>query len=279
MPIGIRNRSGSEYLLTNKRRTLTTAQTDTSAPSVRTWRWIAAALALTQLAAPLIASAVAPDFLKSGATNQALITPAGYAFSLWGLITLLSAATAIVILRYGLGSWWETSVLVDASVAFVGFSVWLLIAAQDWLWVSVAVFAAMVSALIHIMRLLVRRRHDLTCPAWVALLATVTFGLYLGWSSIALFANVAAALINSGVSASAVGWQSIVLVAATVCALVLTRMLRGTPGYAAGVVWALVAIAVGSANRDNTFLSTTAVVATVLVVAATATALRRRRAR
>ncbi|MFI5509064.1 hypothetical protein ACIA48_16460 [Mycobacterium sp. NPDC051804] len=256
---------------------MTTAQVHSSAPSVRSWRWIAAALALTQLVAPLVANAVAPDFLKSGATNQALITPAGYAFSLWGLITLLSAATALAILRYGLGSWWETSVLIDTSVAFVGFSVWLMVAAQDWLWVSVAVFAAMVSALIHIMRLLVRRRHDLTCPPWVAVLTTVTFGLYLGWSSIAVFANVAAALINSGVSASAAGWQFVVLAAATLSALILTTMLRGTLGYTIGVVWALVAIVIGAADRDSVFLSVTASIAVALVVIATATALRRRR--
>ena len=256
---------------------MTIAQTSTSGPSVKSWRWIAALLALTQLAAPLIAGALAGDFLKSGATNQALITPAGYAFSLWGLITLLSAATALTVLRYGLGSWWETSVLIDASVVFVGFSVWLLVAAQDWLWVSVAVFAVMVSALIHIMRLLVRRRHDLTCPPWVALLATITFGLYLGWSSIAVFANVAAALIDNGVSASSAGWQFVVLAAASVSALVLTKMLRGTPGYTAGVVWALVAIAIGAADRDSTLLSATAVVAAVLIVAATVAAMRRRR--
>jgi uncharacterized membrane protein YhaH (DUF805 family) len=255
---------------------LTIAQTSTSSSSVRSWRWIAAVLAVTQLVAPLIASTLAGDFLKSGATNEALITPAGYAFSLWGLITVLSAATALAILRYGLGSWWETSVLIDASVVFVGFSVWLMVAAQDWLWVSVVVFVVMVSALIHIMRLLVRRRHDLTCPPWVALLATVTFGLYLGWSSIAVFANVAAALIGSGVSASAPVWQFVVLVAAGVVALALTTMLRGTPGFAVGVVWALVAIAIGAADRDSAFLSGTAAVAAVLVIAATAARIRRR---
>lgn len=276
VPIGIREALGSEYLVTHMRgNQLTTAQTKGTAPSVRSWRWIATLLALTQLAAPVIANAVAPDFLKAGATNQALITPAGYAFSLWGLITVLSAVTALAVLRYGLGSWWETSVLVDASVAFIGFSVWLLVAAQDWLWVSVAVFAVMVSALIHIMRLLVRRRHDLTCPPWVALLATVTFGLYLGWSSIAVFANIAAALIQNGVSASTAWWQFVVLAAASVCALILTTMLRGTPGYAAGVVWALVAIAIGAAGRDSTFLSVTAVVATVLIVIATVAAMPR----
>lgn len=280
----IRGAVGSEYLVTGFGPVrggpfLTTAQTNRSGPSVRSWRWIAAVLALSQLVAPVIADALAGEFLAAGATNEALVTPAGYAFSLWGLITVLSAATAVAIARYGLGSWWETSALIDASVVFVGFSVWLLVAAQGWLWVSVAVFAVMVSALIHIMRLMVRRRHDLNCPSWLALLATATFGLHLGWSSIAVFANVAAALIDSGVSASALGWQFVVLTAASVCALALTTMLRGTPGYAVGVVWALVAIAIGAHDRGSTLLSTAAVVATGLMVVATVAAMRRRRVR
>ncbi|MGV0872022.1 hypothetical protein [Mycolicibacterium sp. XJ879] len=230
---------------------------------VTTWRWIAAVLALCQLAAPLISRAAA----GSDAANQALIT----------LITLLSAATMLAVLRYGLGSWWETAVLVDASVVFVGFSLWLLVAAQGWLWVSVVVFAVMVAALVHIMRLLVRRRHDLTCQRWLAVLATATFGLYLGWSSIAVFANVTAALIDSGAPATVVWWQLVVLVAAAAFAVGLTRMLRGTPGYVVGVLWALVAIAIGAAQRDSTVLSTTAVVAAAMVGATAATALRRRR--
>lgn len=250
-----------------------------NAPRVIAWRWIAAALALTQLAAPFVVTAVAGDFLESGATNQALITPAGYAFSLWGLITLLCAITALAVLRYGLGSWWETSVLVDASVVFVGFSVWLLVAAQDWLWVSVVVFAVMVSALVHIMRLMVRRSHDLTCPSWLTVLATATFGLYLGWSSVAVFANVAAALINSGVSASVVWWQLLVLVAAAAFVVGLATMLRGSLSYVAGGLWALVAIAIGASRGDSGALSITAVVASALVLLTAAAAWRQRRRR
>jgi hypothetical protein len=41
-------------------------------------------------------------FLESGATNEALITPAGYAFSQWGLITVLSEVTAVAVLHNGL---------------------------------------------------------------------------------------------------------------------------------------------------------------------------------
>jgi hypothetical protein len=248
-----------------------------TAPSTRPWRWIAMTLALSQLAAPLVVNALAGDFLREGATNEALITPAGYAFSLWGLITLCCAATMIAVLRFGLGSWWETAALVDASVVFVGFSVWLLVAAQDWLWVSVAVFAVMVAGLIHVMRLLVRRRHDLNCPSWLASVATATFGLYLGWSSIAVFANIAAALIAGGVSAATVWWQLVVLLSAAVFAIALTNTLNGTPGYVAGVLWALVAIAIGASERGSAALSATAIAAAVAVLGAAALALRRRR--
>jgi uncharacterized membrane protein YhaH (DUF805 family) len=248
-----------------------------TAPSTRPWRWIAMILALTQLAAPLVANALAGNFLRDGATNAALITPAGYAFSLWGLITLLCAATMVAVLRFGLGSWWETAALVDASVVFVGFSVWLLVAAQDWYWVSVVVFVVMVSGLIHVMRLLVRRRHDLNCPTWLATLATLTFGLYLGWSSIAVFANVAAALISFGASPATVWWQLAVLICAVVFAIGLTNMLNGTPGYVAGVLWALVAIAIGASQRGSAGLSVTAIAAAVAVLGSAALALRRRR--
>lgn len=244
---------------------MTTATARSNAPSVTTWRWVAAVLAVSQLIASPVSRAVNGEFLKSGPTNQALITPAGYAFSLWGLITLLSAVTAVGIVRYGLGSPWETGVLIDASVVFVGFSLWLLVAAQDWLWASLLVFVVMAVALLHIMWLLVRHRDELACPRWLAVLATVSFGLYLGWSSIAVFANLTAALISAGWSAAAPGWQLAVLVAASVSAVVATVLLRGTPGYVAGVLWALVAIAIGASQRDSAMLSATAVVAAVAV--------------
>jgi hypothetical protein len=144
----------------------------------------------------------------------------------------------------------------------------LVVAGQDWLWVSVVVFVVMVGALTQVVRRLVRRRHELTCPRWVTILATLTFGLYLGWSSVAVFANVAAALISSGVSPDSEWWQFVVLAAAVVFTLIVMRIVRGTVGFAAGVVWALVGIAIGAFQRDSTMLSVTAAVAVVVVVAA-----------
>jgi hypothetical protein len=248
------------------------------APSVGTWRWVAALLAVSQLIAPVVANALAGDFLRSGPTNEALITPAGYAFSVWGVITALCVITAVAVLRFGLGSPWETAFLVDASVVFVGFSAWLWVAAQGWLWITVAVFIVMVSGLIHIMQILVRRRQDLTCAPWLATFATTTFGLYLGWSSVAVFANVAAALITSGASASAVWWQLLVLSAAAAFAIGLAAMLRGSLGYVAGALWALVGVALGAWARDSMVLVTAAAVAAVAVSTVAVVARHRRSA-
>jgi hypothetical protein len=48
----------------------------------------------------------------------------------------------------------------------------------------------------------------------------------------------------------------------------LTTMLRGSPEYVAGALWALAAIAIGAAGRGNMALSVTAAVAAVVVVVA-----------
>jgi hypothetical protein len=77
---------------------------------------------------------------------------------------------------------------------------------------------------------------------------------------------VTAALIAGGWSAGGVAWQFVVLVLAASAAVGLTVMLRGTPGYLAGVLWALVAIAIGAGQRGSAVLSAVAVVCAAVVV-------------
>jgi hypothetical protein len=238
---------------------------------VRVLRWIVLVLAATQVAGQVVADVVAPNFLEDGATNEATITPAGYAFLIWGLICALSLISAAALVRYGLGAEWERRVLINLGVVFIGFNVWLVTAAQDWLWVTVAVFATMFVLLIDTLWLLTGRAHDMSCPRWVRLLLTVTVGLYTGWTSIAVFVNVAAALIYQGWSPAGTwgtAWQMILLVLATATALALTRLFHGTLGYVAAVLWALIAAAIGAASRDGVTLATAATIATVLVATA-----------
>jgi hypothetical protein len=58
-----------------------------------------------------------------------LITPAGYAFIVWSVITARCVVSTVAVLRIGLVFYWETAVLAQASIVFVGFSVWLPVAA------------------------------------------------------------------------------------------------------------------------------------------------------
>jgi len=67
----------------------------------------------------------------------------------------------------------------------------------------------------------------------------------------------------------------VVLVAAATFAIAVTTMLRGTVGYAAGVLWALVAVAIGAAQRDGLALSMAAVLAAALVVGMAVVGMRR----
>jgi hypothetical protein len=236
--------------------------------SVRVLRWIVLALAVAQAAGPVVANVLAPNFLETGATNEATITPAGYAFSIWGVICVLSLLSAAALVRHGLGAAWERRVLINLGAVFVGFNVWLMVAAQNWLWVTVAVFATMFVLLIGTLLLLTGRAHEMNCPRWARRLLTGTVGLYTGWSSVAVFVNVAAALINQGwPTAGRWGtvWQLILLGLATATALALTQLFHGTFGYVAAVLWALSAAAISAAGRDGVALATAAIIAIVLV--------------
>jgi hypothetical protein len=237
--------------------------------AARGLRWTALLLSIVQLLSPAVLPKVFRygDFLSTGSYNEAAITPATYAFGIWGVITLLCTASCIGILRYGLGSPWEPRLLIDASVVFIGFTAWLLIAARDLLWATVAVFAVMVLALIDIMRLLVRHADDLATPTWLRQLATACFGLYLGWGSVAVFVNIAAALVKDGLPASGTGWQTIVLVIASLAAVTLTVFLGSTPGYVAAALWALIAAAIGAAQRGATTLALVSAAGALVVLA------------
>jgi hypothetical protein len=78
-------------------------------------------------------------------------------------------------------------------------------------------------------------------------------GLYLGWVCIATVANVAAALVYSGVSATgdvATLWAVSVLAVAAVVGVVLAMGLRGRITPALALAWGLGWVAIGRTSGD-----------------------------
>ncbi len=205
--------------------------------------------------------------------NATLVAPAGPAFSIWSVIYAGLAAYTI---------WqWAPALTASPRMRRIGWlaalsmvlnASWLLVTQQDWIWASVVVILALLATLLEI----VRRLHLERPVSRADLIVTDgTFGLYLGWVSVATVANIAAALTDSDVT---VGRTAEVLAAAaavvavTVAGIVLARSFGGRWAVTAAIAWGFAWVAFGRLN-ESPESATTAVVAIVgalVMLAATA---------
>ena len=153
----------------------------------------------------------------------------------------------------------------------LGFSAWLWLAVQEWLWATVAVFCMMGAALARC--LWVTTREPLA-TWWDRVLVRGLLGIYAGWTSVAIWADTASAVHDAGRGVpNAVGWQAVLLVGATLVAVVGVWAFRATAGFVLAVEWALVAVLVGCLEGSATVLAGVAA-AGAAVVAVTAVLVR-----
>ena len=160
---------------------------------------------------------------------------------------------------------------------------WLLVTQQDLIWLSVVVIVALVLVLGLLAHRLVSVRPDAGPAASLVDRVVVegTFGLYLGWVSVATCANIAAALADSGVTPSSPAADvlaAIILVVVAALAAFYARRL-GTlsvllVGIAAAMAWGLAWIAVGRTDEAPESVLTAAVAVVAALVTAGAALLR-----
>ena len=204
------------------------------------------------------------------AADATLLAPATRAFSIWSVIYV--GLLAYVVWQWtprattsprarAIGWWAAASMVLNA--------VWLLVTQQGWIWLSVAV----ILALVVVLGVLVRKLTE--APSSGRLETVVvdgTFGLYLGWVSVATCANIAAAGVASGLTlGSADPWiAALVALVAGGLGVFLARRFGGRVAIAAAMAWGLVWIAVGRfvTQPVSTVTGIAAVAAAVAVVAA-----------
>lgn len=197
------------------------------------------------------------------AADATLLAPAGPAFSIWSAVYLGLAAYTVwqwlpaqaTSPRMRATGWLTAaSMVLNAS--------WLLVTQQGWIWASVVV----IGALVAVLGVLVRRLAEARPPgALERVVVDATFGLYLGWVTVATCANVTAALVSSGVdpdpplsTASAV----LVLTLAAGVLVLVQRRIAGDWAVALAAAWGLAWIAVGRLT-DQPSSAVTAVAALV----------------
>jgi translocator protein len=193
--------------------------------------------------------------------------PAGYVFSIWGLIYLGLIAYAIF---QALPAQRENPRLRSIGWLFVLSSIaniaWIFLWHYEVFPATVPVMLVLLGSLIAIyLRLGTGRTPVSRAETW---LVRVPFSIYLGWITVATVANATQLLFFLGWNGGAIGpqaWTVIMLAVATVIAW-LMAITRRDVAYLLVLVWAFIGIA--SKHAGTPVVSAAAWVASVLVAAA-----------
>lgn len=199
--------------------------------------------------------------------NPSFITPAGYVFSIWGVIYIL-LGTFVVF--QALPSQKEKNYHERIGWLFVFSSLlniaWLFLWQFEYLGLSVILMFLLLAALIAIyLRLNIGQSP---VPLRERLSVHVPFSVYLGWITIASIANVTVTLVSvewDGFGISQETWAFLIVIVALLITLLVVAT-RKDLAYGLVVVWALLGIAVKQSGNQN-IVTTTEISAVVIVIA------------
>jgi benzodiazapine receptor len=194
-----------------------------------------------------------------------LITPAGFTFSIWGIIyTLLLVFTIYQMLPRNR----ERPFLCQISILFALSGMlniaWLFLWHYELITYSVVLMFTLLSALVAIyIRLDIGKSE---ASLWEKMCVHLPFSVYLGWITVASIANVAAGLTAVGWDGGGIGqvnWAVLVIVVALLITLI-TIATRKDVAYSLVIVWALVGIM--SKQIENQTVVLTAEVSIVVIL-------------
>lgn len=200
-------------------------------------------------------------------SNPTLITPAGYVFSIWGIIYLLLAIFAIYqVLPKNKNRPFQKQISFFFILSCITNIAWLFAWQYEQLPVSVALMLLLLASLITIYQRVGIGKTKTSIKEKLAV--HLPFSVYLGWITIATIANISATLVNVGWDGAGLDpttW-AIIVVAVAVLITFLSLALRKDVAYALVVVWALVGIA-AKQTQNQTIVSLTQGSAIVIAVA------------
>ena len=199
---------------------------------------------------------------------EVLFVPAGYVFSIWGLIYI--GWIAFIIFQFQpsqkenprlqrLGYLFALSNLANAA--------WLFAWHYNQFGLSVLIMLALLGLLIaSYLRLNVNRSSAPSFEYWSV---DVMFSIYLGWITVATVANITSWLYFigwDGFGISAQAWAVIMLAVASLLGLAMA-ITRRDAGYLSVLVWAFIGIAVKQASVPVVAVSAWAAAALMLALA------------
>jgi benzodiazapine receptor len=229
---------------------------------------------LLVIAVNTLANAIPLGGQTTGAVSAmypSLFTPAGFTFSIWGIIYLTLAGFVIYqalpaqrtneeIAR--IGDLFKANCLANAT--------WIFAWHYDFLLLSLAVMIAILVTLIAIYRLLTREDSSVA-PALDRWMIRLPFSLYLGWITVATIANISVIQTGMGwdnVGVDSVTWTLIKLSLAG--AIGVSMVLKGSDWIIGLVVaWAAYGISIGQAASPGVAAAATTITILMVVISVT----------
>ncbi|UCF61033.1 MAG: hypothetical protein JSV37_14945 [Anaerolineaceae bacterium] len=235
------------------------------------------AIVVVMVIATIVVNGLATALPLNGQTTgeisdrfEVFFVPAGYVFTIWGLIYLGLGAYAIFqaipaqsdnqrLRRIG----------VPFTIASLANMAWIFLWHYEQFPLTlVAMLTLLISLIVIYLRLDIGRAEVSTAERWSV---HVPFSIYLGWITVATIANVTSLLdyINwSGWGINPEVWAVIMLIAGLAIALAMS-LTRGDVAYLLVLIWAFVGIAMkhqGAALVAPAAWITSGLVLVVLVV-------------
>jgi len=181
-------------------------------------------------------------------------TPAGYAFSIWGLI-YLGLFGFVLYTGYVYFKKKEDGILSKIGVWFIlsclANALWVVAWLSDYTALSVLV---MMLLLFSLLKIVINTRMELDGhPFKDYLFIYWPFALYSGWITVALIANIAAYLTKlgwNGWGLSAPIWTITMIVVAGLINILMIQI-RNLREYGVVGIWALLAIAASNSAKDG----------------------------
>lgn len=226
--------------------------------------WLLLAGALAQPLAAALPSALGfPSVsLRSGELPHPL-TPAGYAFSIWGVIFLGLIALGVARLRSGTGKAWIGWPFFFALALNAAWQFWVPPNGVD------AVSLLIITGILCLLLVTAAGapRGATGAERWLAKPAVM---LFAGWVSAATFVNIAAALQFHGINPAghSLSEQATWLIGAAAIAVGVLTFRLGHWAYGGAVIWALVAISAKNGHAGAIAQSAWAAIAVVVVTTA-----------
>lgn len=227
-------------------------------------RLIVFALSITQILSPVFSS-----FNDNQRKNNfdPPITPAGYTFAVWGIITLLGLCYGIYqLLPNRPAADLHQKVAKILCMVYILFSVWLFAASKEWLWTTVIIFASMFCLLFMLFQHIQENRQQLTLADKILLEGQV--GIYLGWTTIAIFANTASALAYYNIltmNTMGVVIQSVLLILALLNGIYGISKTNGNYFLSVTILWAFLGVFFGLRQYSNTAILQIIVTVAILI--------------